>query len=120
MRAIASLARAIFRCWGKRPESEKKHGRIYRASEKGFDWMLKVYRGSLGWVLRHQALTLLVTILTAGLSVYLYVIAPKGFFPQQDTGRLGGAIQASSDAGGKAAIRSAFLNSLVRVGLSSA
>jgi multidrug efflux pump len=80
-----------------RPESEKKHGRIYRASEKGFDWMLKVYRGSLGWVLRHQALTLLVTILTAGLSVYLYVIAPKGFFPQQDTGRLGGAIQASQD-----------------------
>ena len=80
-----------------RPESEKKHGRIYRTSERGFDWMLKVYRGSLGVVLRHQPLTLLVTIGTAVLSIYLYIIAPKGFFPQQDTGRLGGAIQASQD-----------------------
>ena len=80
-----------------RPESEKKHGRIYRASERGFDWMLKVYRSSLGVVLRHQPLTLLVTIGTAVLSIYLYIIAPKGFFPQQDTGRLGGAIQASQD-----------------------
>jgi multidrug efflux pump len=80
-----------------RPESEKKHGRIYRASERGFDWMLKVYRGSLGVVLRHQALTLIVTIGTAVLSVVLYWYAPKGFFPQQDTGRLGGAIQASQD-----------------------
>src|SRR6478736_1393659 len=80
-----------------RQESEKKHGRIYRASERGFDWMLKVYRSSLGVVLRHQPLTLLVTIGTAVLSIYLYIIAPKGFFPQQDTGRLGGAIQASQD-----------------------
>src|SRR6266853_1301474 len=80
-----------------RPESEKKHGRIYRASERGFDWMLKVYRGSLGVVLRHQPLTLLVTIGTAVLSVVLYWFAPKGFFPQQDTGRLGGAIQAEQD-----------------------
>ncbi|HZD07997.1 MAG TPA: efflux RND transporter permease subunit, partial [Candidatus Limnocylindrales bacterium] len=80
-----------------RPESEKKHGRIYRTSEKGFDWMLRVYRRSLGVVLRHQPLTLLVTIGTAVLSIYLYIIAPKGFFPQQDTGRLGGAIQASQD-----------------------
>src|SRR5947209_3085263 len=71
-----------------RPESEKKHGRIYRASEHAFDWMLKLYRNSLGVVLRHQPLTLLVTIGTAALSIYLYVIAPKGFFPQQDTGRL--------------------------------
>jgi multidrug efflux pump len=80
-----------------RPESEKKHGRIYRASEHTFDGMLKLYRGSLGWVLRHQALTLVVTILTACLSIYLYIIAPKGFFPQQDTGRLGGSIQAEQD-----------------------
>jgi multidrug efflux pump len=80
-----------------RPPNEKKHGRIYRASERVFDGMLKLYRGSLGWVLRHQALTLAVTIATACLSIYLYIIAPKGFFPQQDTGRLGGAIQASQD-----------------------
>jgi multidrug efflux pump len=80
-----------------RPESETKHGRIYRASERGFDWMLKLYRGSLGVVLRQQPLTLLATIGTAVLSIYLYVIAPKGFFPQQDTGRLGGSVVAAQD-----------------------
>jgi multidrug efflux pump len=80
-----------------RPQQERKHGRLYRASEHAFDGMLKLYRGSLGWVLRHQFVTLLVTIATACLSIYLYIIAPKGFFPQQDTGRLGGAIQAEQD-----------------------
>jgi multidrug efflux pump len=80
-----------------RPQSERKHGRIYLASERAFDGMLKLYRGSLSLVLRHQGLTLAVTILTACLSVVLYIIAPKGFFPQQDTGRLNGAIQAEQD-----------------------
>jgi multidrug efflux pump len=75
----------------------KTHGRWYRASEAVFDWMLRVYRGGLVWVLRHQPLTLAVTILTAGLSIYLYIIAPKGFFPQQDTGRLGGSVIAEQD-----------------------
>jgi multidrug efflux pump len=79
-----------------RPEA-KTHGRAYRISESVFDWMLRVYRGGLGWVLRHQPLTLLVTILTAVLSIYLYIIAPKGFFPQQDTGRLGGSVIAEQD-----------------------
>jgi multidrug efflux pump len=78
------------------PEKEK-HGHLYRVSEKGFDWMLKIYRGSLGWVLRHQPLTLAITIATAGLSIYLYIIAPKGFFPEQDTGRLGGSMVAAQD-----------------------
>ena len=80
-----------------RPVKQEKHGRLFRISERGFDLMLKTYRGSLGWVLRHQALTLAVTILTACLSIYLYIVAPKGFFPQQDTGRMGGAIQAAQD-----------------------
>jgi multidrug efflux pump len=75
----------------------KEHGRWYRASEAVFDWMLRVYRGGLGWVLRHQVTTLVITILTAFLSIYLYVIAPKGFFPQQDTGRLGGSVIAEQD-----------------------
>jgi multidrug efflux pump len=75
----------------------KEHGRWYRASEAVFDWMLRVYRGGLGWVLRHQGVTLAITILTAVLSIYLYIIAPKGFFPQQDTGRLGGSVIASED-----------------------
>jgi len=80
-----------------RPSGEKRHGRVYRASERAFDGMLKLYRGSLSFVLKHQFATLLVTIGTACLSIYLYIIAPKGFFPQQDTGRLGGSIQAAQD-----------------------
>ncbi len=80
-----------------KPIAEEKHGRLYRISERGFDWMLRSYRSSLGLVLRHQFITLLVTIGTAVLSVYMYIVAPKGFFPQQDTGRMGGAIQAAQD-----------------------
>jgi multidrug efflux pump len=80
-----------------RPPQKEKHGRIYRTSERGFDLMLNAYRHALGWVLRHQAFTLLVTIGTACLSIYLYVVAPKGFFPQEDTGRMGGAVQAAQD-----------------------
>jgi len=80
-----------------RPLGEKRHGRFYRASEWLFDRLLGGYRRSLQWVLRHQPLTLAVTIATACLSVYLYIIVPKGFFPQQDTGRIGGSVQAAQD-----------------------
>ncbi len=76
-----------------KPHGEEKHGRLYQASERGFDAILHGYERSLSWVLRHQGLTLLVTILTMAASVYLYVIVPKGFFPQQDTGRMTGAVQ---------------------------
>ena len=78
-------------------EKDAKHGPIYRFSEWVFDTTLAAYRRSLGWVLRHQPLTLLITIATACLSVYLYVIVPKGFFPQQDTGRMVGSVQAAQD-----------------------
>ena len=80
-----------------RPLNSEKHGRVYRLSEAAFDRLLKGYGGALRWVLRHQFLILLVTIATACLSVYLYVLVPKGFFPQQDTGRLFGSIQAEQD-----------------------
>jgi len=80
-----------------RPPQKEKHGRIYRFSEWVFDKTLNSYTHGLNWVLRHQPLTLLVTIATACLSVYLYVIVPKGFFPQQDTGRIVGSVQASQD-----------------------
>ena len=79
------------------PAGEEKHGRAFRFSQAIFDWMLKVYRKSLTWVLRHQPLTLGVTIGTAALTVYLYTIVPSGFFPQQDTGRLMGSVQADQD-----------------------
>ncbi len=80
-----------------RPIDSEKHGRLYRLSEGAFDRLLKSYGGALRWVLRHQFLILMVTIATACLSVYLYILVPKGFFPQQDTGRLGGSIQAEQD-----------------------
>ncbi len=78
-------------------EEEENHGSLYRLSQGIFDGMLKLYRVILGWVLRHQPLTLAVTIATACLTVYLYIQVPKGFFPQQDTGRLTGSVQADQD-----------------------
>jgi multidrug efflux pump len=77
-----------------KPHDREKHGRLYQASERGFQWILDRYESSLSWVLRHQPLILLVTLLTMGATVYLYIKVPKGFFPQQDTGRLTGSIQA--------------------------
>jgi hydrophobe/amphiphile efflux-1 (HAE1) family protein len=80
-----------------KPLGEEKHGRMYRFSQSIFDGLLGIYQVSLGWVLRFQPIVLLITIGTAALSVYLYVAVPKGFFPQQDTGRLGGTVQAAQD-----------------------
>ena len=76
---------------------EEKHGRIYNLSERGLQWVLGRYETSLGWVLRHQFLMILVTIATVAITIYLYIIVPKGFFPQQDTGRLTGTIQGDQD-----------------------
>jgi multidrug efflux pump len=77
-----------------RAHDQEKHGLLHRAGERGFNWVLGGYERSLAWVLQHRRLTLLVTLATIGITVYLYVIIPKGFFPQQDTGRLTGSIQA--------------------------
>jgi multidrug efflux pump len=76
---------------------EEKHNRLYRISEWGFNTSLVSYRHALKWVLKHQFFVLVVTILVACLSVYLYIVVPKGFFPQQDTGRIGGSVQAAQD-----------------------
>ena len=81
-----------------RPREKEAHGRFYQASERAFDWVLGRYDKSLSWVLRHQGLTMLVTLATMATSVYLYVIVPKGFFPQQDTGRLNGSIVADQSS----------------------
>jgi multidrug efflux pump len=76
---------------------EQNHGRLYRMSEWFFDAILAIYEWSLRIVLRHQRITLAVTLSTIGFTIYLYVIIQKGFFPQQDTGRLSGALQADQD-----------------------
>jgi multidrug efflux pump len=81
----------------RRAYNDERHNRVYRASEWVFDKTLATYRHALGWVLEYQLVTLVVTVLVACLSVYLYIIVPKGFFPQQDTGRLMGTVQAAQD-----------------------
>jgi multidrug efflux pump len=76
-----------------RPETGQ-HGRLYRISESFFDAMLNAYRRSLAVALRHPASMMLILAAVLGLNFYLYGVIPKGFFPQQDTGRLTGSIQA--------------------------
>ena len=80
-----------------KPMHRESHGKIYLVSERAFDKMLAAYDRGLRWVLNHQRLTLTITLLTVALNVVLYIIVPKGFFPQQDTGVIGGSIQASQD-----------------------
>jgi multidrug efflux pump len=79
------------------PQRGAKHNFFYRTSEWFFNSLQNSYRRMLKGVLRFQFVTLIVTILVACLSVYLYIKIPKGFFPQQDTARLMGAVQASQD-----------------------
>ncbi len=74
-----------------------RHGRVYQATERAFQWLLDEYLIGLRWVLRHQWLMLGVTFGTFVLNVVLFMLVPKGFFPQQDTGRLGGATRAAQD-----------------------
>jgi hydrophobe/amphiphile efflux-1 (HAE1) family protein len=74
-----------------------EHGRLYGIVEAGFDAMLSGYRRTLDIVLHHQLIVLLVFFATLGLTVYLAVEAPKGFFPIQDTGLISGISQASQE-----------------------
>jgi len=79
-------------------ERAEKHGRIYRASEKFFDSVLSLYRGSLHWVLDHPTLTLGVLFLTIALNVVLIYKIPKGFFPTVDTGAISGSVRGPQDS----------------------
>ena len=65
--------------------------------EDGFNWVVRLYGKVLSMVLRHSFVTLLVLLTTIGLNVYLFIRVPKGFFPQQDTGRMNGQIIADQD-----------------------
>ena len=80
-----------------RSANNKKHNFFYRGSEWVFNRLLTSYTHALKWVLAYQPVTLTVTILVACLSVYLYIKVPKGFFPQQDTGRIMGGVMAEQD-----------------------
>jgi len=78
-------------------QRDDEHGKVFRASEHAFAWILGLYERSLGWVLEHSRLTLAVLGLTIALNFYLFWIVPKGFFPQQDNGIIFGGIQGSQD-----------------------
>jgi multidrug efflux pump len=76
---------------------DERHGKAYRASERFFQGILSFYERTLGWVLEHSTLTLVVLAITIGVNIYLLRIVPFGFFPQQDNGTVFGGIQGPQD-----------------------
>jgi multidrug efflux pump len=80
-----------------RHRPEARQGRLYRASERAFEGLIGFYGKTLRWVLGHQPATLLVALATLGLTIYLFIIIPKGFFPVQDTGVIMGVSEAPQD-----------------------
>ena len=80
-----------------RDEKHARHGAVYRLIERGFDLMLSGYTRGLDFVLRHQRATLATFLATMALTVVLYIMIPKGFFPQQDTGIIIGSSDAPQD-----------------------
>ncbi len=92
---IVSLTTTPMMC-SRLPEERgaRQHGRLYRASERAFNAVQDRYRRSLDWALANGATVMLILAVTVALNVYLYIRAPKGFFPQQDTGLMMGQIQA--------------------------
>ena len=89
------------------------HGWIYRISERFFNGMINAYGNALRFVLRHCFITLLVLLCTIGLNVYLFIRVPKGFFPQQDNGRMMGQIIADQDTSFQAMDR--ILRQMIRI-----
>jgi multidrug efflux pump len=79
------------------PHDATQHGWLYRKGEQGLAWLTREYESGLDWVLRHQGIVLTIAVLTVFLNVFLFSIVPKGFFPQQDTGRMSGQINGQQD-----------------------
>ena len=98
-----------------KPE-KREHGWLYTMSERGFDGLLNLYEAGLKIVLRHRFITLMVIFATITLTGYLYVIIPKGFFPQQDTGLIIGQSEAAQDISFQAMAerQQALLDAIVR------
>ena len=80
-----------------RPLKNNAHGALYRASERIFNGMRRRYDVTLRWALRHPQFMLTLMVITIGITIGLFVLVPKGFFPEQDTGRISGTIQAEQD-----------------------
>jgi len=92
------------------------HGRLYVALERAFDWLLKLYEAGLKIVLRHSFATLMTMVGTIALTGILYVVIPKGFFPQQDTGLIIGISEAAQDISFQAMAdrQQALINAILR------
>jgi multidrug efflux pump len=102
---VISLTTTPMMCaWLLKPggEHEKPPGRISRIAERGYQWVLRRYETSLDWALASKALVMLILLAVIGLNVYLFAAAPKGFFPQQDTGQLNGGLRADQSISTKA------------------
>ena len=98
MSGVISLTITPALCaWLVRERGSEQHGRLYRWSERQFTALAAFYERTLDVVLRHPKGTLLATLAVLALSVFLYVVAPKGFFPHVDTGVLLGTAKASPD-----------------------
>ncbi len=82
----------------KHSPKEERHNWLYRTSERGFDFVLKIYRVSLLWVLDNPGITIVVLLLTIAMNALLFVRVPKGFFPEQDTGIVFGGLQGPYNA----------------------
>jgi hydrophobic/amphiphilic exporter-1 (mainly G- bacteria), HAE1 family len=80
-----------------RAHGEVKHGKIFQWSERAFDALLRAYERGLDLAMRWRLVTLAIFFATLGLSVYLFVVIPKGFFPQQDNGLISATSEASQD-----------------------
>jgi len=102
---VISLTTTPMMCaWLLKPggEHEKPPGRVARVAERGYQWVLRRYEHSLDWALASKALVMLILLAVIGLNVYLFAAAPKGFFPQQDTGQLNGGMRADQSISTKA------------------
>jgi hydrophobe/amphiphile efflux-1 (HAE1) family protein len=80
-----------------KPEVPREHGFLFRMSERSFNWLHAHYETSLRWALKHSLFMLFVMITTIFVNIYLFKHLPMGFFPEQDTGRITGNIQAAQD-----------------------
>ena len=104
---VISLTTTPMMCaWLLKPGGEhdknKPQGRLGRMAARSYDWVLKRYETSLDWALDSKALVMLILVAVVGLNVYLFSAAPKGFFPQQDSGQLNGGLRADQSISSQA------------------
>jgi multidrug efflux pump len=100
---VISLTTTPMMCaWLLAPEKARAPGRLAQLAERGYRWVLGTYAKSLDWALASKGLVALILLAVIGLNVYLFSVAPKGFFPQQDTGQLNGGMRADQSISSQA------------------